>query len=101
MYQFTTPTITVSIPDTVPVDTIDKLVVTIQQNSIKLEKTQDNVVLDTATNSVLIHLTQEETGAFPTGTVSVQLHILVGQTAYATNIMKANIYPNIHGEVIV
>lgn len=100
MYQYTTPLITVKIPSTVPVATIDKMVVTIQQNSVKLEKTQSEVSYDTVANAVLIHLSQEETGMFPTGFVQIQLHILVGTTAYATNIMKANIYPNIHGEVI-
>lgn len=100
MYQFTTPLITITIPEDLPVATIDKLVVTLKQASLKIEKTQTDVTFDPTDNKINVHLTQEETGLFGPGTVQVQCHILVGNTAYATNIMTANIYANIHGEVI-
>ena len=101
MYQYTTPSITISIPESLLVTSIDKMVVTLKQGDIKLEKTEEQVSYDTANNSVFFSLTQEETGMFKAGTVYVQCHILVGDTAYATQIMKANIFRNIHGEVIV
>ena len=102
MYQFTTPTIVITIPDDLPVSTITSLVVTIKQNNIKLEKNMLSTVLDPDENTITLTLTQEETGMFAPGeSVKVQCHILVGNTAYATNIMKANIFENIHGQVIV
>lgn len=100
MYQFTTPLITITIPEELPVSTIDKLVVTLKQASLKIEKAETEVTFDTENNKINVHLSQEETGLFGPGSVQVQVHILVGNTAYATNIMTANIYANIHGEVI-
>ncbi len=100
MYQFTTPLITITIPEDLPVATIDKLVVTLKQGSLKIEKIQSEVTFDATENKIFVHLSQEETGMFGPGSVQVQCHILVGDTAYATNIMTANIYANIHGEVI-
>lgn len=101
MYQYTTPTITIKIPQDVSVQTIDSLAVVIQQDDIKLTKNLLGCILDPDDNTITITLSQEETGGFKPGTINVQAHILVGNTAYATQIMKANIFRNIHGEVIV
>lgn len=102
MYQYTTPTIVITIPDTLPVNTMTSLVVTLEQDKIKLEKQLADVQLDTVNNTITLVLSQEETGAFAYGrSVEVQCHILVGNVAFATNIMRANIYENIHGQVIV
>ena len=65
-----------------------------------LEKTEENIGFDTTSNAVFFDLTQEETGMLKEGIVYVQCHILVGNTAYATQIMKANVFRNIHEEVI-
>ena len=100
MYRYTTPLITITIPEELPVATIDKLVVTLMQGGMKIEKTQAEVTFDTTNNKINVHLSQQETGAFGPGRVQVQCHILVGDTAYATNVMVANIYENIHGEAI-
>lgn len=101
MYQFTTPTITITLPEEVGVETIDSLAVVIQQDETRLIKDLTGCTLDPADNTITITLSQEETGGFKPGNVNVQAHILVGDTAYATQIMKANIFRNIHGEVIV
>ena len=101
MYQYTTPTIRISIPDTLPVNTITSLVVTLLQSKVRLEIKLDDVALDTTNNAIVFGLTQEETGMFdPNNLVAIQCHILVNDTAYATNIMSARIGLNIHGEVI-
>ena len=102
MYQYTTPTITITIPEALDVSEITALVVVLQQGPRSLEKTLDdsNVQLDTENNAITITLTQEETGAFEAGTVKIQCHILVGNTAYATNEMIAPIHNNLHKEVI-
>lgn len=101
MYQYTTPTIVITIPDTLPVSAITSLVVTLKQDNIKLEKNMLACVLDPDDNTISFTLTQQETGKFRADErVKVQCHILVGNTAYATNVMRANIFENIHGEVI-
>lgn len=100
MYQFTTPTITIKLPESVSVDNLDALAVVVQQDDNKLVLDLSQVATETATNSIQFTLSQLETGGFKPGTVNIQCHILVGDTAYATQIMKANIYRNIHGEVI-
>ena len=100
MYQFTTPTITIKIPQDVSVGSIDSLAVVIQQDDIKLVKNLLSCILEPDDNTITITLSQQETGDFKPGTIYVQAHILVGNTAYATQIMKADIFRNIHGEVI-
>ena len=100
MYQFTTPSLIIKIPTTVPVNTMTALVVTLQQDALVMEKTLDDVQLDNTHNTIGIVLSQEETGAFGVGMVKVQCHILVGTDAYATNIMTVCVGKNLHGEVI-
>jgi len=100
MYQFTTPTITITLPEEVEVQSIDSLAVVLQQGDTKLVKDLLSCILDPDNNTITVTLSQEETGGFEPGNVGVQAHILVGNTAYATQIMKANIFRNIHGEVI-
>ena len=101
MYQYTTPTITITLPEEVSVSDLDSLAVVIQQDNTKLVKEILDCILDPDGNTITLTLSQEETGGFKAGLVNVQAHLLVGNTAYATQIMKANIYTNIHGEVIV
>lgn len=98
MYQFTTPTINISIPSNYDVSNITDLVVTLAQGDTTLEKTLDDVTLDTTNNYITITLTQEETGEFATGTVQVQAHLKIGSTVYATQIMKVNMRYNLHQE---
>ena len=102
MYQYTTPTISITIPDSLDVSDMTSLVVTLLQGKKKLEKQLTDVQLDTVNNASTFVLTQEETGMFdPSNLVAIQCHILVNDTAYATNIMSAQIGLNIHGKVIV
>ena len=102
MYQYTTPTIRIAIPDSLPVSSMTALVITMLQGKVRLEKKLTDVQLDTENNVIAFTLSQEETGMFsPNNIVSVQCHILVGNTAYATDLMGATIGRNIHGEVIV
>lgn len=101
MYRYTTPTITISIPNSLPVGDITSLVVVLMQDGRKMEKTLTDVSLDGSGNTIVLTLSQEETGALETGTVKIQCHILVGDTAYATNEMILPVYRNLHNEVIV
>ena len=101
MYQYTTPTINITIPDSLVVSDITSLAVTLLQGKKRLEKSLTDVTIDSENNAIVFTLTQEETGMFdPSNLVAVQCHILVNDTAYATNIMSAQIGLNIHGQVI-
>lgn len=98
MYQYTTPTINITIPSDYDVSTIDDLVITLAQDDTTLEKTFDDVTLDTENNMITVVLTQEETGSFDIGTIKVQAHIKIGSTVYATSIMKVSMRYNLHQE---
>lgn len=96
MYQYTTPTINIVIPDTIAVSDITDLLLTLQKDNTTVTKTLDDVTLDTTNNKISVTLTQAETGEFGTGSVQVQGHIKVGSTVYATQIMKFNMRYNLH-----
>lgn len=100
MYQFTTDQIRIKLPQTIPVGTIDKLVVSMIQGTVKLEKDETEITLDTENNKLIIDLTQAETGAFAVGSIAVQCHFICGSAAFCTNEMYVEVFENIHGEVL-
>ena len=67
MYRFTTPTITLRMPSTVSVGNITSLVVTIAQESVKVEKELADVVISQDANTITFRMTQQETGGFAKG----------------------------------
>lgn len=101
VYQFTTPLVSIEMPEDIPVASIDKLVVTLKQDAIKLCKSNSEVLLDSETNSVIVSLTQEETGAFRKGQMSVQLHFSVDGEVMASDTAWITVDENIHGEALV
>lgn len=96
MYQYTTPTINISIPSTCSVSDIDDLLVTIQQGETVITKELNDVTLDADNNQITLTLTQEETGSFAAGIVDIQAHIKIGEVVYATQIMSTNVHYNLH-----
>lgn len=101
IYQFTTPPIIISISaDELDVSTITELVITIMQGSITVEKTLDDVTIDTTNNAISFDLTQAETGTFSNGLATVQLHYAVEDTVGCSNEMMLKIGRNIHGEAL-
>ena len=100
MYRFTTPTITLRMPSTVSAGNITSLVVTIAQESVKVEKELADVVISRDANTITFRMTQQETGGFAKGQAKIQTHFRTGDDVFATTEKRLNVYDNLHGEVL-
>lgn len=72
MNKGNTPTITLTLPDEINLDYANHVYVTFQDREKKVTKTGSDITVDE--NTVEVFLTQEETLAFNTGAVYVQLN---------------------------
>ena len=93
----TTPTLTMTVPDGVNLSLYDKILFTLQQGSIKLERADGTVVEDTA---YTVKLTQAETLLFKRGTAQLQLNMMAGADRFDTAIATVFIGPNLHESII-
>lgn len=100
MYQFTTPTITITFPDEVDVANITTMVISIKMGNTIIEKELADCTIDSTENTASITLTQSETGSLGVGTVVVQAHLKVGNKVYVTEQMRTTNNYTIHGEVL-
>lgn len=90
MIRLTTPRHIFTFPQ--DPSTYDKILITYKQgNKIILEKTEEDMTFSND-NSAYITLTQEETKAFSSNiNVQVQVRVLQGMTAFASNITSVSV----------
>lgn len=96
MYQYTTPTVTITIPTDYDVDNITDLLITLEKGDITLTKGMNDVTFDSTNNAIVLTLTQEDTGSFTEGMLKIQAHLKIGSTVYATQIMRVQMNYNLH-----
>lgn len=102
MIQATTPTLTLTLPETVDLSTAQTILVTFEQYDTELTKTlNDGVEIGATNNVLLVYLTQEETLLFvPNKAASVQVNWFDNGARIASEIGKVIITPNLIAEVI-
>lgn len=71
MYQYTTPTLTYAMPSAIDIENAVDVYVSFASNE-KTFLTDKEPIIDG--DNVIVELSQEETGKFPTGDVQVQLN---------------------------
>lgn len=99
MIQWTTPTLTCTIPEGLECDYV---ILTLMQGSTKVEK--QIAAADISDNQFEVTLTQAETGQFEKtnlySVIEAQLNIVKGTTRLATNIVQLSLTKNLHDEAI-
>ena len=102
MYKGTTPTFTLTLPETVDLSTASNVYVTFKKNDVILTKTGEDLSIDR--NTVSVFLTQEETLAFPDGQIRLQINwtYVEGNTMKRACSEVANVYfqQNLKPEVL-
>lgn len=104
MFKGTTPTYTLTLPEEVDLTDATSVIVTFanRRGAILAEKTGADLDIDR--NVIEVYLTQEETLAFPEGTVSIQVNWLYNSDGVtkraASNIAKVYYQNNLINEVI-
>lgn len=101
MYRGTTPTYTFTLPESVDMTQATDVFVTFAKKDSTLLFTKTGDDLEVAEHSVSVFLTQEETLAFPVGTVAVQLNwIYPPEKRACSNIIYIDAKRNLIDEVI-
>lgn len=101
MIEATTPTLTLTLPESVDLTIANELFVTFSQYETEITKTLGENVSLIAQNIIAVTLSQEETLVFvPNRSVSVQVNWIVGDARLATTIGKIIVTPNLIPEVI-
>lgn len=98
MIEWTTPTITCTIPEV----ECDYILLTLKQGSTIIEKRIE--ASEISNNQFSATFTQAETGQFEKtnlySTIEAQLNIIKGSTRMATNIVQLSLTKNLHNEAI-
>lgn len=100
MTRGTTPTVTITV-DGIDLTTLQKVCVTFRQNGKLLNKYNCEDGVEITESTVAITLTQEETLAFKSGSVEVQLRgVTENGAAIATEIAKTCVKGVLYDEVL-
>lgn len=104
MTQYTTPTFTLTLPDTVDLTLATDIIVTFaSQNGIILCE-KSGADLDVSAHSIDVWLAQEETARFPTGSICIQVNWtnVSGNATdrFATDIARVRSNANLHKAVM-
>ena len=82
---------TVDIPITLSPDGVledyKHIVISIKQHGVQIDKTEDDIGIDTEQNLINVHLSQEETAMFQVGNAKIQLNIYYTNTERDTSTM--------------
>lgn len=102
MIQATTPTLTLTLPETIDLSTAKTVLVTFSQYNTTLTKSLGSDVWLSANNVISVYLSQEETLKFiPNKSASVQVNwITENDVRVATSIGTINITSNLIPEVL-
>lgn len=100
MVQATTPTFVLTLPDTVDLTEPIHFYFTLRQGSVRIEKSDSDLVIDGQTISV--YLSQAETLTFTPGIVKLQLNwTYANGSRAASEIVSVNVTENLLKEVVV
>ena len=94
----TTPTFTLTFPDTVDLTAANKVYVTFTSGNSIITKTDED--LEITEHEIAVYLTQEETLSFATGTVEIQVNWMVGENRIASEIKNYSISRQLLNQVI-
>ena len=99
MHRGTTPTFTLTVPDTFDLTECENIYATFQQNGSSVTKSGDDI--EASAHSVDVYLDQSETLLFCTGTVNIQMNFTYsgGQRA-CTEIVRVQMKDNLLPEVL-
>lgn len=89
-------------PDGVLVNS-KKIIVTILQgiSGTMIEKTGTDLAVNLTDNTVMVHLSQEETAQFTPGTAQIQVNILYEGEERDTSVQaQIGVYDNLHREIM-
>ena len=97
MYQATTPTIVLTLPQTVDLTQAHTVIFSMRQGSTNMQKT----ITDAEAHSVSVYLTQADTLGLSNGVARIQLNWTYADGSRAcTNIVGINVTPNLLRRVI-
>lgn len=101
MRRATTPTHIFNFPDGVSVSEITEALITYSQcGKIILEKTLNNLTIDTENNAISLDLTQSETDLFAPGKALVQVRAKINDAAINSQMIWVTVKPALNSEVI-
>lgn len=101
MRRAATPTHTFTLPDDVRVETVSKALISYSQCGKNiLEKTLQDLAINTETNSFLLTLTQEEANKFAPGKALIQVKVKVGSAVLESQMIWLEVKPVLNSEVI-
>ncbi len=101
MRRATTPTHTFTFPETVGVGSVTSILISYSQRGRNiLEKTLDDVIIDTENNAFNVKLTQTETDLFAPGKALVQVRVKTNDAALASQMIWLTIKPVLNSEVM-
>lgn len=101
MRRATTPTHIFTFPDTVEVATVTEVLISYSQNGkTLLEKTLDDLVIDSDNNAFNLTLTQSETDLFAPGKALIQVRAKTNEKTLASQMIWLTVKPVINSEEI-
>ena len=99
MRRATTPNHTFTFPEEVEVSSVTDILISYSQNGQKiLEKTLNDLTIDTENNAFNLKLTQKETDSFAPGKALVQVRAKTGNTALASQMIWLTVKPVLNSE---
>lgn len=101
IYTGTTPEFIIELPEEISVASITVAYISFEQWGAKLvEKSIEDIGIDTVNNTVSVTLTQADTLKFAKGELKYQLRFAIGGAAYATEDFSVPVYTTIkRGEI--
>lgn len=99
MYQATTPTFVLTLPNDVDLTQAETVMFSFRQGFFALDKSGDDLTVDQ--NTVSVYLSQSETVGLRNGIAQIQLNWTYSDGSRAcTNIANVSINPNLYKAVI-
>ena len=99
MRRATTPTHIFTFPDTVEVSSVTEIMISYSQGGKTiLEKTLDNLTIDSDNNAFNLKLTQKETDSFAPGKALVQVRAKTTEATLASQMIWLTVKPVLNSE---
>lgn len=99
MRRATTPTHIFTFPETVEVGSVSEILISYTQcGKTILEKTLENLTIDTDNNRFEVKLTEAETDKFAPGKALIQLRAKIGDTTLASQMIVFPVKPVLNSE---
>ena len=99
MRRATTPTHIFTFPDTVEVSSVTEILISYSQcGKVILEKTFNDLSIDTDKNAFYLDLTQDETDLFAPGKALIQVRAKTGNKTLASQMIWLTVKPVLNSE---